>query len=321
MTISSSPQSPKRLLSVLGPVDPVLTGVFDAHNHVWIERLPGVSAQAPFLDDEIRIRIELTDFAANGGSGLADCQPGGCGRNGNRLAELAHRTGLIIIGCTGFHRQMYYPQSTTLFTMPADEISRYFIAEIQTGMTETLVNPAPVRAGFIKIALEKSLQNTPQAALEAAIQAAMATGAAMEIHTEKGAAAEEMLTFCTVHGLAPEKLVLCHMDKRPDPGLHCELAKAGAMLEYDTFFRPKYAPEQNLWPLIRHMVNAGLEAHVACAADLAEKSQWKQFGGEPGLSALPRVIAPRLTDQGYPPETVQRLTGGNILNCLAFAFT
>lgn len=319
MTILNTPLSPKRLLSVLGPVDPVVTGVFDAHNHIWIEQLPGVPPQAPCLEDEVRIRAELTHFGANGGSGLADCQPGGCGRNGNRLAELALNTGLVIIGCTGFHRKIYYPPDTTIFTMQTEVLTRHFIAEIQTGMTETLASLEPVRAGFIKIALEGSLQDTPQAALEAAVQAALVTGAAMEIHTEKGAAAEEILTYCTVHGLAPERLVLCHMDKRPDFGLHHELAKAGAMLEYDTFFRPKYAPEQYLWPLIRHMVTSGLEAHVACATDMAEKAQWKQFGGEPGLSALPQYIAPRLSQQGYLPETVQRLTGGNILARLAFA--
>ena len=45
------------------------------------------------------------------------------------------------------------------------------------------------------------------------------------------------------------------------------------MLAYDTFFRPKYDPERNLWPQISAMVAAGLNHVVALATDVAEAMQ------------------------------------------------
>jgi phosphotriesterase-related protein len=66
---------------------------------------------------------------------------------------------------------------------------------------------------------------------------------------------------------------LRHIDKRPDHGLHAELTQAGVMLAYDTFFRPKYDPERNLWPQISAMVAAGLNHVVALATDVAEAMQ------------------------------------------------
>jgi hypothetical protein len=47
---------------------------------------------------------------------------------------------------------------------------------------------------------------------------------------------------------------MCHVDKRPDVGLHRELARAGVLLGYDTFGRPKYNPDQGVWQLIPALV-------------------------------------------------------------------
>ena len=64
--------------------------------------------------------------------------------------------------------------------------------------------------------------------------------------------------------------MLCHIDKRPDVGLHRDLAAAGVLLEYDTFFRPKYDPERNVWPLVERMLADGYAASIAIGTDLAD---------------------------------------------------
>ena len=121
-----------------------------------------------------------------------------------------------------------------------------------------------MRAGFIKIALEAEWDQCPQNCIEAAAAAALQTHALMEIHTEKGALAERACTYFLSAGLSPHQLVFCHMDKRPDLGLHKALADTGVALEYDTFFRPKYDPAGNLWPLLERMVADGY-ADRCCA--------------------------------------------------------
>ena len=107
------------------------------------------------------------------------------------------------------------------------------------------------------------------------------------------------------------------MDKAPDFGLHRALAQAGVLLEYDTFYRPKYSPERGVWPLIEQMVAAGYAGSVALATDMAEASLWRCFGGGPGLAGLLTLIRPRLENMGLSPSAIQKLFGGNIARRLA----
>ena len=194
------------------------------------------------------------------------------------------------------------------------------IAEYQVGLEEWTGHKDRPRAGFIKIALEADWKDTPQAAVEAAAVAAHETGALLEIHTEKGQLAEKAALYFTDQGVEPQQLVLCHMDKRPDFSLHAELSRFGVLLEYDTFFRPKYQPEVNVWPLIRTMVNAGLSEHIALATDMAEAELYKSIGNGPGLASLPGVIQTRLDEMGIPLKSIQEMLGGNIARRLAGIF-
>ena len=307
------------VMTVLGPLPVERFGVTDAHNHLWIDAVPGSAADSPVLDQAEAIRAELLEYHAAGGSAIVDCQPGGCGRNGARLAELSRASQVQVIACTGFHRRRYYPPEFGLWSVPADEAAANFIGEIRQGLKETRSLPEAVRAGFIKVACEASLADTPLAALEGAAFAAAETGAAVEIHTERGQAAEDILRFFTERHVAARQVILCHMDKRPDLGLHRELAQAGALLEYDTFFRPKYHPDENVWPLIAQMAAAGWSGALALATDIAEAALWRNLGGGPGLSGLLTIIQPRLAGLGLGPEVNARLLGGNIIERLAGA--
>lgn len=166
--------------------------------------------------------------------------------------------------------------------------------------------------GIIKIAAEATLDACPPALFEAAAQVCRATGYAIEMHTERGAAVEELLAFFGGRGVSPRRLVFCHVDKRPDFGLHRELAQAGVLLEYDTFYRPKYAPERGVWPLLERMTAAGLGGSVALATDMADPALWAELGGGPGLAGIFTIIKARLQQMGLPEQTIAALLGGNI---------
>ncbi len=175
-----------------------------------------------------------------------------------------------IIASTGFHRKKYYSPDDWLWKAEAGKICEVICSELELGLCETLETISPVKAGFIKIAMEAAWADCPLAAIEGAAAAARQSGALMEIHTEKGALAEKVCIYFLDQGLSPSQLVLCHMDKRPDFGLQKELARLGVLLEYDTFYRPKYQPAEKLWPLLEHMVSAGLSDRIALATDMAE---------------------------------------------------
>jgi 5-phospho-D-xylono-1,4-lactonase len=309
---------PGSVTTVLGSVEPGELGIVDAHNHVWIEPVPGAPTPGPILADRALILAQLRAFREAGGGAIADCQPGGCGRNGNVLADLSRASGVALVACTGFHRSRYYAPECPILRLDEDSATDHFMAELQDSLLEARdrSGQAPVRAGFVKAACEARLVETPPALLLGAAWAARQTGAALAVHTEQGHSAEEIVRFLAVQGVGLGQVILCHMDKRPDFGLHRELAQAGVLLEYDTFFRPKYDPEANLWPLIVKMATAGLDGSVALATDMADPALWALGGEGSGLAALPGGIRARLGAVGLPPGSIERMLGYNIVGRL-----
>lgn len=313
----SSSAGPGLVCTVLGDKLYTELGITDGHNHVWIDPVPGSDPTSPVLNQFDQICEELKRYYSAGGRTLLDCQPAGCGRNGNRLIQLSEQSQVNIIACTGFHRNRYYPADYWLFKADSETAAKYFIRELTLSLDETEGQPQNATAGFIKLALEAEWESTPQATLKGAAIAARETAAMIEIHTEKGALAEKIIPFFEKHGVGADRLVICHIDKRPDFSLHSEIARAGALLEYDTFFRPKYEPEVNLWPLIQKMVAAGLDASVVLATDMAEYQMYKTIGNGPGLESLPGEIKTRLKAIGLPDASIQKMLGENITRRLA----
>jgi len=271
------------------------------------------------LVDQAAIQAELSAYRGAGGGTVIDCQPPGCGRDGRKLLALSEASGTKIVACTGFHLQKYYPPEAWMFRASQERAGQFFVREIQQGLWETRDDSRLVQAGFIKIACENTLKSSPRRLIEAAAQASLATNTAILIHTERGEAAEEIIQFMIGLGLPPTRLVLCHMDKRPDLELHKQLAGEGVLLEYDTFYRPKYRPEENAWPLLEQMVADGLAAGIAIGTDMADAGLWSRLDGGPGLTGLITQIIPRLRAIGCDAQTIHQLTGGNISRLLARA--
>jgi phosphotriesterase-related protein len=300
------------LVTVQEILPPEQAGLIDAHNHLWIKPPPGVQ-DVPALDNPSVIKQELTSYRIAGGRTILDCQPYGCGRDGKQLHQLSDRTGVNIIACTGYHLEKYYPDDFWLFKASAAEANNLFTSELQEGIKE-----APfVRAGFIKVSFEDTVENSPARLLEAATQTVKKVGCAIAAHTQAGKDAEKIIRKLITLGVKPNKIILFHIDKRPDLGLHQALAQEGVLLEYDSFFRPKYHPEENVWPLLEKMINAGYQNRIALGLDFADPAQWESYGGGPGLAALPNILLPRLIELGLPSDTISLITGNNIAERLA----
>lgn len=331
----------KSVATVTGWLEPAGAGFADAHNHLYIRPPLGAAVGVPALEDREAIAAELSDFRQAGGGAIVDCQPGGCGRDGRVLKELAESSGVQVVASTGFHLRRYYPEDYWLFRAPVEAACEHFVRELTEGLEESLeappqsgqsaplspapageragagAEPAPILAGVIKVACQETLEQTPLSLFEAAIQASLETGAAVLVHTERGADAERIADFVRGVGLAADRLILCHLDKRPDFGLHRDLAEEGILLEYDTFYRSRYQPEVNLWPLLARMASAGLDGSVAVAADMADASLWARLGQGPGLVGLFTQIIPRMESLGFGKDTIRKLAGENVLSRLA----
>ena len=301
----------RRIETVRGPRELGSEGLIDAHGHVWNSPPPGGPADAPRLDREDAIADELAAFAAAGGTAVVDCQPPGAGRDARRLVRLADATGVAIIAATGFHLRRYYPDGESVWTQDAEAARARFLGELTEGMVED-GKRLPARAGVVKVAHPGRMEPGTERLLAAAAAAAAQAGVLLVVHTERGAGVEALAEFLVGTALSSHDVMFCHIDKRPDLGLHRQLAGAGFLLEYDTFLRPQYAPEANAWPLVEAMLGHGHEGSVACGLDLADASMWR-FGGHPaGMAGLRTVVIAGLRERGASPEQVARLTGGNV---------
>jgi 5-phospho-D-xylono-1,4-lactonase len=292
--------------TVLGPRDGDTLHVVDAHAHLWIGAGPDGS---PRLEDEELALRELRELRSAGGQALIDCQPGGCGRDGAVLRRMMEASGIAVVAVTGFHLRRHYLPDTGPWANPGGALE-VFAGELREGLAE---EPA-ARAGVVKCAWTGA-GDCERALLDAGLEAARREGAPVLVHTERGEAVERLCELVVDAGVAPGRVQLSHVDKRPDHGLHLELARAGFVLGYDTFLRPKYRPDEGVWPLLDALVREGLWRQATLGTDLADSAAWHAAGG-PGLRALPLDVVGRLRRAGVEGAALRALAGGNAVRLL-----
>jgi 5-phospho-D-xylono-1,4-lactonase len=283
-------------------------GLVDAHCHLWIHPAP---EGAPHLADEEAALAELRDFRVAGGVAVLDCQPGACGRDARVLWRLTEASGVAIICSTGFHMERHYRPGEGPWADPSAAYER-FAAELRFGTSE---EPA-VRPGIVKCAYTGAAGREAEL-MRAAFAAARGAGAAVVVHTERGQAAEGLAALADETGVDPGSVQVSHIDKRPDRDLHRSLARAGFVLGFDTFARPKYQPDSRAWPLLLGLVEDGLASRVTLGLDLADAGGWSVRGG-PGLRLL-AALAGRLEAAGVDEADVRALAGQNALRLVGAA--
>src|SRR4030067_3567514 len=136
-------------------------------------RVEGTASDVPVLNDQAEIAAELKESGRAGGRSVVDCQPGGGGRDANILRKLARQCGVHIVACGGFHRRRYYPPDHWLFEATSEQAHAYFVRELCQSLEETADGKTPVRAGFLKVACEETLDRSPLPLLEGAAQACL----------------------------------------------------------------------------------------------------------------------------------------------------
>jgi phosphotriesterase-related protein len=314
------------ITTVLGDLAPEELGFCQSHEHLFIGR--GRSAEInPVLciDDLSKSLAELEGYYRAGGRALVDAQPPDCGRDARALAELSRRTGVHIIASTGFHRMIYYPENHTIFKAGADELTSFFLGELNQGM---YVEEEPAcaepgfgvpaggqsagRAGQIKTALEKgAFDRQSQKLFIAAAEAAKESGCAVMVHVERDADPIALADFLQKEGLAPEQLIFCHLDRAiGDLGVHRELCRRGAYLEYDTIGRPKYHSDEREAEIVLQMTEAGFAGQLLMSLDVT-RARLSSYGGSPGLCHLIESFIPLLKSRGLTEDHIRLFFADN----------
>ena len=286
--------------AVLGPAN-VPPGIVEAHAHLHIDP-PG---PGPALRDEAVAAAELASFRDAGGALVVDCQPGGAGRDGAALARISRTAGVPVVAATGFHLRRYHAGGPPWNRVEAAR------ERFERELGERLDEASDVRAGIVKAAWTGEDPDEGEL-LRAAVAAANAHDRGLVVHTEPEGPLDGLVETLRDAGAAPGRVQLSHIDKRPDAGLHRELAAADHVLGYDTFLRPKYRPDERVWPLLETMLEDGGEERITIGLDLVDEAAWSAGGGR-GLRAIADEVIPRLRAIGASDRAVERLTRGNAL--------
>lgn len=285
--------------TVLGDIDPGVLGRVDYHEHLFqvSPLLPGDD-----LDDEDAGRAEAEHLRDSGFTAMVDATPIGLGRRPAAVARIAAATGLHVVATTGVHRDAHYRPGHWLPARSTDELARLFVRDLVEGMPDADTPEAPptgVRAGLLKAGIDYwSISATARRVLAAIGQAHLATGAPVMVHLEHGTAAFELLSLLAGHGVPADAVALAHVDRNPDPGLHAELAAAGAYLGYDGPARSKNWPDSVVLDCLIAAAGQGAADRILLGGDVARRTRYVAYGGLPGLAYLGERFVPRLIREG-----------------------
>lgn len=265
-----------RVRTVRGDVAPADLGVCDAHDHLFLRtpRLPGQE-----LDDPVRATAHLRAFAGLGGRTLAHWTPYGLGRREKALTEISAATGVHIIAATGLHQAAHYDPETLARLRPG--LADLFHRELTAGT-----------AGMIKVAggfhgLDEHARHT----LTAAAEASNATGAPIGVHLEEGTAALDVLDLlCADLDVPPDRVILSHLNRSPDPWIHRRAAESGAHLCFDGPSRAHHATDWRLFDALPALVDAGHTDRILMGGDTTTPDA-------PGIPHLLRTLRPRIREQ------------------------
>ncbi len=311
--------------TVLGDIDAGQLGVTYAHEHLVIDGGRPVQLEPEFDLGDVELMVrEVEGAAALGLGAVVDAMPCDAGRNVAKLAAIASRTGIHVIAPTGLHHDRYYGAAHWSHRLDVDDLADLFVADIEDGVDANdysgpIVRRTTHRAGVLKVAgSADGLSPRDERVFAAAAGAHARTGVPILTHCERGTGALEQVRFLADRGVPPEHVVLSHVDKVVDRGLHRELLSTGAAAEYDGSFRWGDAPNGTL-QLLEWMVEDGLADRIVLGMDAARRGYYTVYGGTPGLTWLLDGFSAAMDERGIDTAARRGFFVENPARIFAFA--
>ena len=304
--------------TVLGDVAADRLGRTNYHEHLFQVSPLLVGDE---LDDEPASQAEAAALRDSRFAAMVDATPTGLGRRPEALARISAAVGLPVVATTGAHREPHYGPDHWLLQQSEVDLTRRFSREVLEGLPVTdgpdrapaAVGPTgdPVRAGVVKAGIGYwSITPFEHRVLAAVAATWQRTGAAVMVHLEHGSAAFEVLAVLEGQGVPASAIALAHVDRNPDPGLHAELAAAGAYLGYDGFARSQRWPDSVLLDCLERAAELGASERILIGGDVARRTRYRAYGGMPGLAYLGERVLPRW-ERTAAPELVKAVLVAN----------
>ncbi|MBV7335898.1 hypothetical protein KFU94_48190 [Chloroflexi bacterium TSY] len=304
--------------TVLGPIRPDELGVCLPHEHIWCDQrlcpradLLGVTrstASYMRLDNFEQMTAELIAYREVGGNSIVEVTCDGWGRDLDVLARLSEASGVQIIATAGYYIEPCMPQFVT--EMADNELVDHITQELVDG-----VGDSQRRCGVVKSAIHRShVEGIEEKVLRAVAVAQQRTGVAITTHTTGsrrqevpgGSVGVQQLAILKEMGVKPSRLIVGHVDERPDIDVLSTLANEGCFIQFDVIGKEHWMLDQTRAELIHALIERGYVRHLMISHD-RNRGHEMRFGGGSGYCHIFESFLPRLRKLGVTDEQIQTM--------------
>lgn len=302
-----------KIQTVLGAISPEELGYIDIHDHIARKEGKEVDMGSTFLLQDVDKALkELDMFHKVKGTCVVDAQPIS-GRDIEMLVKIAQKSPVHIIASTGFHVSSNYFNNFWGRYCDIDEMVHYVVEEVTEGIEinnyeAPMIKRSSAKAGVAKCSTSyQVIKPEEERWIRTVAKAHKKTGIPIITHTDVGTMALELIEILTSEGVDPRNVVIGHIDRNPDLLYHMEVAKTGAVLEYDGPSRTKYHPDNVISNLIFKMCEKGYEDQIVLSGDMGKRVYHKTYNGGPGLEYNLKTFVPRLRKEGLDEKIIEKI--------------
>jgi 5-phospho-D-xylono-1,4-lactonase len=312
----------KIIRTLLGDIKPDNLGLTLGHDHLMTHPPEDVNDTDLVMDDLEAATRELELFKRAGGGAIVEMTTVDYGRDAGELEKISRASGVHVIAATGFNKGQFAERLTN--GLRVEDIALWMTDEIKGSISPiagktTRLEHSEARAGIIKAS---SSLNGPTGqevkVFKAAVMAHEMTQAPISTHTERGTWGLEQAHFFLEYHVNPGKVLIGHLDLKPELPYLLEIAKTGVNVGLDQFGKEKYLPDLERVNLIVQLCEAGFEKQIIIGGDMARKSYFKSYGGNPGLEHIPITVKKMLAQAGVSSETIDNILIHNPRRWLEF---
>jgi phosphotriesterase-related protein len=291
--------------TTLGPKTSAELGFILPHEHIFVDLRTWDTPGYAEAEAERVIQLmapELTRAQGAGVTAIVECSTVGVGRRADIDRAVSEAADLPVVVPTGVYREPWIPDWVRV-------ASEAHLADWMLGELQDEIEDSGVQAGWIKLSAgDDGLTAHETKILRAAAAAGRGTNAVIGSHTIKGRVVRDQLDIIDEMGYSADRFIWIHTQAEPDFGLHLEIARRGAWLEYDAIGNQDEQDLEN----IQRLLEAGLGNQLLLSHDRGWYDPALPGGGVPKpYTYLPDKFLPKLREAGVPEEMIHQFTHDN----------
>ena len=288
--------------TVMGELPAGELGVTMCHEHLAVDLSPVRGDEDSHFDDEELVTEELLKMKALGVEAVIEVSCNDMGRNVRRLKKYSGICGLHVIASTGYYLAEYH--SDFVKNSSSEELCEVFCREITEGIDGT-----GIKAGIIgEVASgEPEMRESERRVLIAAGMSGKRTGTAVTTHCQLGRLGLEQSGLLMNQGMAPDKIILGHLDLADDRAYYEELLGLGVNIGFDTIGKTGYLSDERRADNLMYLIERGYEKQLVLSQDISRKSYFSRYGTYSGYMTVMKDFVPLLKKRGIKDETLSAL--------------